>query len=79
MYVPLEWSKYWLLSFNVAKCNVVHICSAPYVGNHCLNGTQFKLLKNIEDLGMLGDSRLTFHAHTNTVGLPFFGPYQQIF
>ena len=35
--VLFEWSKYWLLSFNVAKCKVVHIGSAPYVGNYCLN------------------------------------------
>jgi len=32
--VLLELSKYWLLSFNVAKCKVVHIGSAPYVDNY---------------------------------------------
>ena len=30
----LEWSKHWLLSFNAAKCKVVHISSAPYVSNY---------------------------------------------
>jgi len=36
--VSLEWSKYWLLSYNVTKCKVVHIGSAPYVGNYCSIG-----------------------------------------
>jgi len=43
--VLLRWSKYWLLSFNVAKCKVVHIGSALYVDNYCLNETQ-QLLEN---------------------------------
>jgi len=65
--VLLEWSKYWLLSFNVAKFKSVHIGSAPYVGKHCLNETQLKLLENIWDLGVQVDSKLKFHAHTNIV------------
>jgi len=43
----LEWSKYWFLSFNVAKCKVVHIGSASYVGNYYLNETQLELIENI--------------------------------
>jgi len=65
--VLLEWSKCWLLSFNVAKCKVVHIGSAPYVRNYYLNETQLELLKNIQDLGIQVDSKLKFHTHTNTV------------
>ena len=66
--VLLEWSKYWLLSLNVANCKVVHIGSAPYVGNFCLNETQLELLENIRDnTGINVDSRLKFHAHSNTV------------
>jgi len=44
--VLIEWSKYWLLSFNVAKCKIVQIGSAPYVGYYCLNETQLELLEN---------------------------------
>ena len=29
-------------SCNVAKCKVVHIGNAPYVGNYCLNGIKRK-------------------------------------
>ena len=25
-----DWSKHWLLSFNVSKCKVLHIGSTPY-------------------------------------------------
>ena len=60
---------------------VVHIGSALYVGNYCMNETQLELLENIWDLGIgiQVDSRLKFHAHKNTVtkkSLPCFGPYQ---
>jgi len=68
--VLLEWSKNWLLSFNAAKCKVVHIGSALYVGNYCLNETQLELIENtgcIGDLGIQVDSKLKFHAQTNTV------------
>jgi len=59
--VLLERSKYQLLSFNVAKCKVVR------VGNYCLNEIQLELLGNIQDLDIQVDSKLKFHAHTNTV------------
>jgi len=65
--VLLEWSKYWLLSFNVVKCKVVHIGSAPYVDNYFLNETQLELIENIRDLGIQVNSKLKFLACTNTV------------
>jgi len=37
--VVLEWSKYLLLSFDVEKCEVVHIGSALKVYNHKWNST----------------------------------------
>ena len=41
-----------IINFNVAKCKVVHIGGAAYVGNYCLNETQLELLENIQDLGI---------------------------
>jgi len=50
--VLLEWSKHWLLSFNIARCKVVNIGTGPYVGNYCLNRIHLELLENIRDLGI---------------------------
>jgi len=43
--VLLEWAP--VINFNVAKCKVLHIGNAPYVGSYCLNETQLELLENI--------------------------------
>ena len=64
--IMLDWSKHWLLSFNVSKCKVLHFGSTPYTGNYALDGIQLELLDNFHDLGMQLDSKLKFHIHTDT-------------
>ena len=63
----LNWLKYWLLSFNAAKCKVLHIGNAPYTGHYSLDGTQLELLENIWNFGIQVDAKLKFHTHTDTV------------
>ena len=65
--IMLDWSRHWLLSFNVSKCKVLHIGNTPYTGNYALNGIQLELLDNYRDLGIQIDSKLKFHIHTDTV------------
>ena len=50
--ILLDWSKRWLLSFNILKCKVLHIGNAPYTGNYTIAGIQLELLDNIRDLGI---------------------------
>ena len=65
--ILLDWSKRWLLSFNILKCKVLHIGNAPYTGNYTIAGIQLELLDNIRDLGIQIDSKLKFHIHTDMV------------
>lgn len=65
--ILLDWSKHWMLSFNVSKCMVLHIGSSPYIGNYALEGIQLELLDNLRDLGIQIDSKLKFHIHTDVV------------
>ena len=65
--IMFDWSKHWLLSFNVSKCKVLHISSAPYTGNYTLERIQLELLDNFRDLCIQINSKLKFHIHTNTV------------
>ena len=65
--IMLNWSKHWLLSFNVSKCKVLHIGSTSYNGNYTLDGIQLELLDNFCDLGMQIDSKLKFYIHTNAI------------
>ena len=65
--IILDWSKQWLLSFNVSKYKVLHIGSIPYTANYKLEGIQLEILDNFCDLGIQIDSKLKFHIHTNTV------------
>ena len=65
--ILLRWSKEWLLCFNVSKCKVLHIGSAPYAGDYRLGHVSLELLDNMSDLGILMDSKLKFHMHTDSV------------
>ena len=65
--ILLDWSKHWLLSFNILKCKVLHIGNGTYTGNYTKVGIQLELLDNIQDLGIQIDSKLKFHIHTDTV------------
>ena len=45
--ILLDWSKRWLLSFNISKCKVLHVGNTPYTGNYTIAGTQLELLDTI--------------------------------
>ena len=64
--IMLDWSKHWVLSFNVSKCKVLHIGSTPYTGNYTLEGIQLELLDNFRDLDIQIDSTEIYH-HYNIV------------
>ena len=51
--ILLDWSKHWLLYFNVSKCKALHIGNTPYTGNY----HQEELLENFRDLGIQIDSK----------------------
>ena len=61
--VLVQWSKRWLLLFNVTKCKVLHI------GNPTATSTCYKKLHldDIHDHGIIIDSKLKFHAHSDSV------------
>jgi len=63
----LQWSKEWLLSFNVSKYKVLHIGNAPYARNYTLGHTHLELLNKICDLGVQMDCIRLIHAHTDLV------------
>ena len=51
LYIPqnilLDWSKRWLLSFNISKCKILQVDNTPYTGNYTIAGTQLELLDTI--------------------------------
>ena len=52
------------MCFNVSKCKVLHIGNTPYAGDY-RSGHVY--LDNMRDLGILMDSKLKFHMHTDSV------------
>ena len=62
-----QWSKQWLLSFNVIKCKVLHIgnpvanCNYQYT----LCGVLLETVEDTRDLGIYIDSKLKFHVQTD--------------
>ena len=67
--VLAQWSKKWLLSFNVTKCKVLHIGNSTVHCSHqyTLQEVPLELLDDMRDLGIVIDSKLKFHAHTDSV------------
>ena len=61
--VLAQWSKRWLLSFNVIKCKVLHIGnSSVHCSHQCtLQEDAFNLLDDVCDLGIIIDPKLKFH------------------
>jgi len=62
-----QWSKRWLLSFNVSKCKVLHIGKTTSHCNHQykLHEVMFELLDDLHDLGIYMDSKLKFNIHND--------------
>jgi len=60
-----QWTRLWLLSFNISKCKVLHIGLDDYPSSYTLNGTVIESVSSMRDLGVQIDSSLKFHQHTS--------------
>ena len=59
-----EWSLWWQLKFNIAKCKHLHFGTADNYGSFYLNGTVVDSVSSHKDLGIVFDNHLKFHDHT---------------
>ena len=62
-----EWTKIWLLNFNIGKCYLLHLDSTHCYGEYYINGSVITPTGAVKDLGIIVDSSLKFHTHTSTV------------
>ena len=62
-----EWSKTWLLNFNISKCYLLHLGPIHLYGKYYINGSEITPTESVKDLGIIVDSSLKFHVHTSTV------------
>ena len=62
-----EWSKTWLLNFNISKCYLLHLGPIHLYGKYHINGSEITPTESVKDLGIIVDSSLKFHMHTSTV------------
>ena len=65
--ISFEWSKTWLLNFNISKCYALHLGLTHSYGNYCINGNVITSTESVKDLGIVVDSSLKFHNHTAIV------------
>ena len=57
------WSKTWLLSFNAAKCKVMHIGHGNHMGDYYMEDTKLQVVEGEKDLGVLTSNSLKFWKH----------------
>jgi len=62
-----QWSNSWLLTFNIHKCKVLCIGSSTLPQTYTLSGTPLDNVYNMKDLGIIIDSQLKFHLHSDHV------------
>jgi len=60
-----QWTRLWLLSFNISKCKILHIGLDDYPSSYTLNGTVIETVFSMRDLGVQINSSLKFHQHTS--------------
>jgi len=48
----VEWSKKWLMHFNVGKCKVMHLGRSNQEWNYVMNKQRLKVVKEEKDLGV---------------------------
>ena len=63
----VAWCKLWQLSFNVSKCNLLHLGPPHAFDEYTIDGSVMISNDIIRDLGVLTDNRLKFHEHVSTV------------
>ena len=57
------WSKTWLLSFNAAKCKVMHIGRGNHMADYYMEDTKLQVVEEEKDLGVLTSNSLKFGKH----------------
>ena len=48
-----NWSKTWLLSFNISKCYVLHLSRTHSYGDYYMDGNVIVSTESIKDLGIV--------------------------
>ena len=54
-----EWSKLWLLSFNISKCKHLRISQQSHSSSYTLDGITIDSVVNMRDLGVIIDSAVS--------------------
>ena len=64
-----EWSKFWRLKLNPAKCKVITFTlrKSPVISSYILDSHQLERCEQIRDLGVILDEKLTFAHHVDDV------------
>ena len=57
------WSQDWQLGISYKKCNLMYNGHTLYKPNLLLNDVSLAVVDEVRDLGVIIDSRLTFHTH----------------
>jgi hypothetical protein len=59
----VDWSQKWQMSFNEAKCNVLHLGSTNPCYEYSMRNTTLEAIAEEKDLGVTIDRDLKFHLH----------------
>jgi len=62
-----EWSKKWVLKFNVTKTVVMHLGNTNQCYSYYMDDQQLQVVSEHKDWGIIIDSSLKFHNHTTSV------------
>ena len=64
-----EWSKFWRLGLNPAKCKVITFTlrKSPFISPYALDSHRLERCEQIRDLGVTLDAKLTFAQHVDEV------------
>ena len=62
-----EWSRKWLLNFNIAKTVIMHLGNTNPCYTYFMDGQPLQVVSEHKDLGIIIDSNLKFHSQTTAV------------
>ena len=63
----VAWCKLWQLTFNVNKCNLLHLGPPHTFGEYTIDGSVMISSDTVRDLGVPIENKLKFHDHVSTV------------
>ena len=62
-----DWSKTWLLNFNISKCKLLRIARViRYCVDYHINDVKLECVTEFDDLGVNITSNLSWHDHVTT-------------